>query len=74
MKSDKIYAALTAAMIGASCLTGAPHSEAATRAEIATMEASKDGDLRYWTQNSVAKETLVSYVKDVTNKEYQEGG
>ena len=69
MKRNRLYAALLAAMIGVGCLTGAPHSEAATRAEIAAVKAPKSGNLRYWTKNSVAKERLVSYVKDVTNKE-----
>ena len=69
MNHKKIYAALTAAMIGASCWLGAPQSEAATRTEIAALKAPKSGNLRYWAKNSVAKEKLVSYVKDVTDKE-----
>ena len=35
----------------------------------AAMKAPKSGNLRYWAKNSVAKEKLVSYVKDVTDKE-----
>ncbi len=69
MKRNKLCAALMAAMIGAGCWLGAPQSEAATRAEIAAVKAPKSGNLRYWTKDSVAKEKLVSYVKDVTNKE-----
>ncbi|MBQ8697587.1 MAG: haloacid dehalogenase-like hydrolase, partial [Schwartzia sp.] len=69
MKHNKLCAALTAAMIGAGCWLGAPSSEAMPRTEIAAMKAPKSGNLRYWTKNSVAKEKLVSYVKDVTDKE-----
>ena len=69
MRRNKLYAAVMAAMIGASCLTGVPAcSEAATRAEIAEMEAPTDGDLYYWTEDSFAKETLVSFVEDVTDE------
>ena len=69
MKRSKICAALMAAMIGAGCWMGASPSEAMPRAEIAAMKAPKSGNLRYWAKNSVAKEKLVSYVKDVTDKE-----
>ena len=69
MKRSKICAALMAAMIGAGCWLGASPSEAMPRAEIAAMKAPKSGNLRYWAKNSVAKEKLVSYVKDVTDKE-----
>lgn len=65
----RFCAAVLAAAIGLGAAGYAPAGEAATRAEIAAVKAPKSGNLRYWTKNSVAKERLVSYVKDVTNKE-----
>lgn len=46
----------------------ANYSQAASREEIAKIHVSKAGDFKYWTDNSLAKQTLVKYVKDVTNK------
>lgn len=43
-------------------------SDAATREEIFAIKASKAGNFQYWEKNSAAKEKLVSYVKDITNK------
>ena len=42
--------------------------EAATRDEIAAIKVSKSGKFNYWTQNAEAKQKLVAYIKDVTNK------
>ncbi len=42
--------------------------EAATRDEIAAIKVSKSGKFSYWTQNAEAKQKLVAYIKDVTNK------
>ena len=49
-------------------VTFATQSEAATRDEIAAIKVSKSGKFNYWTQNSEAKQKLIEYVKDVTNK------
>lgn len=68
MKCKKLYAAMMAMMIGVGCWLNASPSEAMTRAELAAIKAPKSGSLQYWSKNSVAKEKLVSYVKDVTNK------
>lgn len=66
--NHKIFgSAVLAAAIGLGAAIFAPAGEAATREEMAAMEVSPSGDLRYWTEDSVAKETLVSYVRDVTN-------
>ena len=43
-------------------------SDAMSRAEISAIKVSKSGNFNYWEKNSVAKEKLVAYVKDVTNK------
>ena len=43
-------------------------TQAASREEIANIHVSKAGDFKYWADNSPAKQTLVNYVKDVTNK------
>ena len=42
-------------------------SLAATRAELAGIHVSRAGNFQYWTDQSPAKQALVSYVKDVTN-------
>ena len=43
-------------------------TQAATRDEIAAIKISKSGKFNYWTKESEAKQKLVEYVKDVTNK------
>ena len=43
-------------------------TQAATRDEIAAIKISKSGKFNYWTKDSAAKQKLVEYVKDVTNK------
>lgn len=43
-------------------------TQAASREEISNIHVSKEGDCKYWTDNSPAKQTLINYVKDVTNK------
>jgi len=43
-------------------------SDAMSRAEISAIKVSKSGNFKYWEKNSPAKEKLVAYVKDVTNK------
>ena len=43
-------------------------SDAMSRAEISAIKVSKSGNFNYWEKNSVAKQKLVAYVKDVTNK------
>ena len=43
-------------------------TQAATRDEIAAIKVSKSGKFNYWTKDSAAKQQLISYVKDVTNK------
>ncbi len=60
----KILAALTAGLIALSSFTAV---DAATRDEIAAIQVKRPGDFKYWAKNSVAKQKLVEYVKDVTN-------
>lgn len=43
-------------------------SDAMSRAEISAIKVSKSGNFQYWEKNSPAKEKLVAYVKDITNK------
>ena len=45
-----------------------PSSSAATRAELGAISVSKKGNFKYWEKNSAAKQQLISYVKDVTDK------
>ncbi|MBR1645389.1 MAG: haloacid dehalogenase-like hydrolase [Selenomonadaceae bacterium] len=60
----KILAALTAGLIA---FGGFNFVDAATRTEIAAIQVKKNGDFKYWAKDSVAKQKLVEYVKDVTN-------
>ena len=43
-------------------------TQAATRDEIAAIRVSRSGKFNYWTKDSVAKQKLIDYVRDVTNK------
>ena len=43
-------------------------TQAATRDEISAIKVSKAGNFKYWEKDALAKEKLVSYVKDITNK------
>ena len=43
-------------------------SDAMSRADISAIKVSKSGNFNYWEKNSPAKEKLLSYVKDVTDK------
>ena len=43
-------------------------TQAATRDEISAIRVSKSGRFHYWNDNSPAKQHLIAYVKDVTNK------
>ena len=60
----KFLAALTAGLIALGSFTAV---DAATRDEIAAIQVKRPGDFKYWAKNSVAKQKLVEYVKDVTN-------
>ena len=62
----KLLAAVLAGMVtfGAAFST----TNAATRDEIAAIKVSKSGKFNYWNKDSEAKQKLVEYVKDVTNK------
>lgn len=42
--------------------------DALPRDQIAAIQVKKPSDFKYWTKNSVAKQKLVEFVKDVTNK------
>ena len=59
---------LSAILAGMFALGSFSISDAATREEISAIKVSKAGNFLYWEKNSPAKEKLVSYVKDVTNK------
>ena len=43
-------------------------TQAATRDEIAAIKVSRSGKFNYWTKDSAAKQKLIDYVRDVTNK------
>ena len=61
----KFLAALTAGLIALGSFTAV---DAATRAEIAAIQVKRPADFKYWAKNAVAKQKLVEYVKDVTDK------
>ena len=60
----KILAALTAGLIA---FGGFGFVDAATRDEIAAIQVKRPNDFKFWAKNSVAKQKLIEYVKDVTN-------
>ena len=61
----KIFVALTACLIAFGNFATV---DAASRDEIAAIHVKKPSDFKFWTKNSVAKQKLIEYVKDVTNK------
>ena len=61
----KFLAALTAGLIA---LGSFGISDAATRDELAAIQVKSPNGFKCWTKNSYAKQKLVDYVKDVTNK------
>ena len=61
----KIFAALTAGLIAFGSFG---IGDAATRDEIAAIHVKRPNDFKFWTKNSAAKQKLIEYVTDVTNK------
>ncbi len=61
----KICAALTAGLIA---LGSFGVVDAMPRDQIAQIQVKKAKDFKYWTKNSVAKQKLIEYVNDVTDK------
>ncbi|MBR4382518.1 MAG: haloacid dehalogenase-like hydrolase [Selenomonadaceae bacterium] len=61
----KFLAALTAGLIAFGSF--GISTEAATRDEIAAIQVKRPADFKYWAKNSVAKQKLVEFVRDVTN-------
>lgn len=61
----KILAALTAGLIAFGSLGAV---DAMPRDQIAQIQVKKASDFKYWAKNSVAKQKLIEYVTDVTNK------
>jgi len=59
---------LSAILAGLFALGSFSISDAASREEIAAIKVSKSGNFKYWEKNSEAKDKLIAYVKDVTNK------
>ena len=59
---------LSAILAGIFTLGSFSISDAMSREEISAIKVSKSGNFQYWEKNSAVKEKLVSYVKDVTNK------
>ena len=66
LKAKKLLTAALAAMMTLGAFT--VDSQAATRAELASIDVGKRGKFQYWDKKSEAKAALVNYVKDVTNK------
>ena len=61
----KILAALTAGLIAFGTFNAV---DAMPREQIAQIQVKKAKDFKYWTKDAVAKEKLVEFVTDVTNK------
>ena len=61
----KILAAVTAGLIAFAPFISV---DAATRSEIAAIQVKKPSAFKFWTKNSVPKQKLIEYVKDVTDK------
>ncbi len=61
----KILAALTAGLIAFAPFAAA---DAMTRDEISAIQVKKPSDFKYWTKDSVPKQKLIEFVKDVTDK------
>ncbi len=61
----KFFAALTAGLIA---LGTFGIGDAATRDEIAAIQVKRPADFKCWTKDAVAKQKLVEFVKDVTDK------
>ena len=59
---------LAAMMAGLFAFGSFVAADAATRDEIAAIQVKKAADFKFWTKNSVAKQKLIDYVADVTNK------
>ncbi len=59
---------LSAILAGMFAIGSFSISDAMSRAEISAIKVSKSGNFAYWEKNSPAKEKLVAYVKDVTDK------
>ena len=59
---------LSAILAGMFALGSFSISDAMSREEISAIKVSKSGNFKFWEKNSAAKEKLVAYVKDVTNK------
>ena len=59
---------LAAILAGIFTLGSFSISDAMSREEISQIKVSKSGNFKYWEKNSAAKEKLVAYVKDVTDK------
>ena len=65
MLKKKLLAALTAGLIAFGSFGVV---DAMPRDQIAAIQVKKAKDFKYWTKDSVAKQKLIEYVSDVTNK------
>ena len=65
MKFKKLTAAILAGVFAFGSFS---ISDAMSREEISAIKVSKSGNFKFWEKNSAAKEKLIAYVKDVTNK------
>ena len=63
--NKKIMAALIACLVAVGAFGAV---EAATRDEIAAIHVKKASDFKFWAKNSAAKQKLIEYVADVTDK------
>ena len=66
MKLKKFVYGILAGMIAFGAATDT--TSAMSRQEISQIKVSKSGNFKYWNKDSEARQKLVAYVKDVTNK------
>ena len=66
MKKKIVAAALAGMFTFGAAFT--VQTQAATRDEIAAIRVSRSGKFNYWTKDSAAKQKLIDYVRDVTNR------
>ena len=68
LRAKKLFTAALAGLMSLGIMTADIQStQAATRAELASINVGKNGKFQYWSKNAPAKLALVEYVRDVTN-------
>lgn len=69
MCKKKFLSCLLAATVSLGCFGTVYDAEAASRSEIAAVRVNAPRDFRYWSKDSVPKQQIIDYVRDVTDKD-----